>query len=90
MLQVASCGLHINGAVAARVGRKVPTLPGLHDFEYYTLCWWTAKRLDKGDSGVEAMCYGEGSAAEHLSLRYIFGEKEWASCYFRAVPDCGA
>eukprot|EP00959_Pyramimonas_sp_CCMP1952_P298713 6247766-Pyramimonas_sp.AAC.1 len=33
MLQVASRGLHINGCVAARVGRKVPALPGLHDFE---------------------------------------------------------
>ena len=33
MLQVASCGLHLNGVAAARVGRKVPTLPGLRDFE---------------------------------------------------------
>ena len=33
MFQVAACGLHLNGVVAARVGRKTPTLPGLHDFE---------------------------------------------------------
>ena len=23
------------------------------------------------------MCYGEGAASEHLSLRQIFGEKDW-------------
>ena len=55
MLQVASCGLHLNGVVAARVGGKVPALPGLHDFEYYTMRWRIPRRQGNHDAGIEAM-----------------------------------
>ncbi|CAK0867548.1 unnamed protein product [Prorocentrum cordatum] len=89
MFQVAFCGLHLNGVVAARVGKKVPTLPGLHDFEFYTMCWWLPRRQGKGDTGVEAMCYGEGVASEHLSLRQIFGEKDWSASYFMQLLTVG-
>ena len=75
IMALASCGLHLSGCIAARLGRRAPQLPGLHDFEQATLCWWD------GSQSQSLVDYTEHDASDSVNLRNMFGQK-WESTSF--------
>jgi len=88
LMNIASCGLHLTSCIAARLGQRVPNLPGLHTFEQATLCWWL-RPSGKDKRNTNDAEYLEYAASEHVSLRRLFGEDWDRICFiqFLTVDD---